>query len=134
MNYGLDTSVVVRLLAAEPPELAEIAQRTLADLNAQGETPFVDDLVIAETYFALVYNYDITKEKALEGLRLLLESGDVAASDTVLRILRTPNLATAKPGFVDRLIHGSYQARNARMVTFERASARLPNVQVLKSQ
>lgn len=36
-----------------------------------------------------------------------MESGEVEARAAV-EVLQTPNLASAKPGFVDRLIHAAY--------------------------
>ena len=39
----------------------------------------------------------------------------------------------SKPGFVDRLIHAQYGNIRAALVTFERASAKLDNVVVLKA-
>jgi len=47
-------------------------------------------------------------------------------------VVSTPRLAAAKPGFVDRVIHGNYLAAGMdEMVTFERAAAKLPAVRVL---
>lgn len=48
------------------------------------------------------------------------------------KLLATPGLESAKPGFIDRLIHGSYLRGGAeRVVTFEKAAARLPGALVL---
>lgn len=45
--------------------------------------------------------------------------------------LALPNLASAKPGFVDRLIHAASQTANTTLVTFEKAAAKLPDTLVL---
>lgn len=133
MKWGLDTTIVVRLLSGDPPGQAEIARQTLASLKAGGEIPMVDDLAVAEAYFALWYHYGIPKAEVLAALKRLLESGDVIPTGLAANILKIEHLAAAKPGFVDRLIHAGYQQRNTTLITFERASARLPGVRVLRA-
>jgi len=46
-------------------------------------------------------------------------------------VLAVPNLATANPGFVDRLIHAEYAISTKEVLTFEKAAGRLPGVRVL---
>jgi hypothetical protein len=98
----------------------------LRSLRATGEIPVVDDLAIAEAYFTLSYHYRIPKAEVLAALDRFLESGDVIATGVAAEILKIENLAVAKPGFVERLIHASYQRRDTMLVTFEKASAKLP--------
>ena len=131
MKVGLDTSVVLRLLTGEP-ELQ--ARRALAELDAlahSGAVPLVSDLVVSEVYFALQYHYGVPKGEALALLaRFLGESGvkPLGASGAVLAV---PDLATANPGFVDRLIHAEYARSTGEVLTFERAAGRFPGVRVL---
>ena len=132
MKWGLDTTVIVRLLSGDPPDLAEIARNAMARLKAAGEIPIVDDLAITEAYFALWYHYGIPKEDVLEGLRRFLASGDVIPTGSAAEILKIENLAVAKPGFLDRVIHAGYHQRNTTLITFEKASAKLPGVRVLR--
>jgi hypothetical protein len=47
------------------------------------------------------------------------------------QVMRLDRLASAKPGLVDRLIHGAYVSQGGRMATFEKASAKLDCVDVL---
>jgi len=42
-----------------------------------------------------------------------------------------PQVATAKPGFVDRLIHAGYTAAGSAMATFEKSAGKLPKSTVL---
>ncbi len=56
----------------------------------------------------------------------------IALSSHTQKILSLPNIATASPSFVDRLIHGTAQAAGATMVTFEKSADKLPNTQVLE--
>ncbi len=133
MKWGHDTTVIVRLLSGDPPDQAQIADKTLAGLRAAGEPPMVDDLTVAEAYFALWYHYRIPKVEVLAALKRFLESGDVIATGVAAEVLKIENLAVAKPGFVDRLIHARCQDRKVMLITFERASAKLPGVRVLRA-
>ena len=132
MNYGLDTSVVVRLLTEDPPHQAAAAAAWIASCRADGSPPVLTDLVVAEAYFALQTHYGVSKSDALAALRELLESGDVLARGQALRVLReTPGLASAKPGFLDRIILAEIAAAGAQMLTFEKSAAKLSGSIVL---
>lgn len=132
MTLGLDTSFIIRLLTGDPPDQAAKAQESLERSLQRGDRPRVTDIVLVETYFALQSYYDVPKAEALKALRNLLESGDVEPAGFALEILRnTPNLASAKPGFVDRIIHAEIHCRGGRLLTFEKAAMKLPSTQVL---
>jgi predicted nucleic acid-binding protein len=132
MSWGLDTTFLIRLLTEDPPGQAEIAKAELSRCLSEGERPKVTDLVVMETYFALQSHYRVPKKEALDVLRLVLESGDVEPVGFALDILqRTRNLASSKPGFVDRVIHAQIQSLGAKMLTFEKAASRLAETRVL---
>ena len=131
MNVGLDSSVVLRLLVGRPEDQTERALAFLDTLKTRGDRAVVSDLVVAEVYFALQHHYGVPKKEALSALSSMFEGGEVLPMGSAAQILDTPGLATAKPGFVDRLIHAAYSETPAGMVTFEKASGRLKNVQVL---
>ena len=59
-----------------------------------------------------------------------MEGGEVEA-DAASQVLRTPNLASAKPGFVDRLIHATYSKEQAGLVSFEKSVNKLAGAKVL---
>ena len=64
--------------------------------------------------------------------RAFLASPGIEGSGEVQAVLATPNLESAKPGFIDRVIHLNYLRSGAEEVaTFERAAAKLPKVTVL---
>lgn len=128
---GLDTSVVVRLLVGEPAEQASRAQVLLDELFEAGEKACVSDLVVSEVYFALQYHYEVPKDEALESLRKMFDSGEIVGTGAAPAVLKAKNLAKAKPGFVDRLIHEGYRKERSGMATFEKKSRRLENVRVL---
>ncbi|MCX6876517.1 MAG: hypothetical protein NTW21_22315 [Verrucomicrobia bacterium] len=91
----------------------------------------VSDLVVAETYFALQHHYGVSKQDALLGLRRLFADGEIGPLGVAAEVLGTAKPASAKPGFVDRLIHGTYTGATAEMATFEKAARRLNSVRVL---
>jgi predicted nucleic-acid-binding protein len=129
---GLDTSVVLRLLTGEPEDQAEQARRFFETQVAKGLPPCVSDQVISEAYFALCYHYEVPKSEALRVLAAFVNGGEVISLGVSAEILKQPNLARAKPGFLDRVIHAQYVDAGAQgLATFEKASARLPGVVVL---
>ncbi len=132
MKMGLDTSVVLRLLTGEPSPQAQTALRWVMNAKTRGIRLMISDLVASEVYFALQHHFNVSKAEALRHISMLLTSGDIEANGVVTGVLATPGLATAKPGFVDRLIHEQYLLDRATgMVTFERAARTLAHVELL---
>ncbi len=65
-------------------------------------------------------------------MQSFLKTPGVCGTGDVASVLETPNLESAKPGFLDRVIHRQYLGAGAGSVaTFERAWAKLPRVQLL---
>lgn len=131
MKAGLDTSVVLRLLVGQPADPAARAVALLDELSLGGHHAVVSDLVVAEAYFALQHHYGVSKQDALMGLRRLFADGEIEPLGAVAEVLAVDGLASAKPGFVDRLIQGAYAGAADEMVTFEKAASKLKSVRVL---
>ncbi|MBW8878111.1 MAG: hypothetical protein JF614_24370 [Acidobacteria bacterium] len=132
MIIGLDTSVVVRVLTGEPGDLALVALDYLQKRLKAGNRVFVSDWVIAEAYYALQHHYGASKKDTLDALRDFLASPGIEGTGEVAAVLTTPDLESAKPGFIDRVIHRNYLRSGAEeVVTFEKAAAKLPQVRVL---
>ncbi len=51
-----------------------------------------------------------------------------------LALLARDGIASAKPGFLDRLIHAEYAELGASLVTFEKAARKLPQTRLLHSK
>jgi predicted nucleic-acid-binding protein len=132
MNVGLDTSVVLRLLIGKPATQTAAAVAFLDDLRRRGDQAVVSDLVIAEAYFALQFHFKVTKAQALTSLASLLSTDEIRATGQAGSVLAQAGLSSAKPGFVDRLIHAGYAEAGSTMATFEKAAGKLPKVRVLK--
>ncbi|MFA5264175.1 MAG: PIN domain-containing protein [Opitutaceae bacterium] len=131
MKVGLDTSVVLRLLLGQPADQSQRAVAFLGEVARRGDRAVVSDLVVAETYFALQYHYGVPKKEALAALRRMFADGEIETQGIAAEVLATDGLASAKPGFVDRLIQGSYVMSGGAMATFEKASGKLKSVRVL---
>ncbi|MEI7953580.1 MAG: hypothetical protein WCJ66_00295 [Verrucomicrobiota bacterium] len=61
----------------------------------------------------------------------MLSTGEISATGQAGKVLMQSGLTTAKPAFVDRLIHASYIAAECTMATFEKSARSLPKVTVL---
>lgn len=59
--------------------------------------------------------------------------GGFTVSWNATDVLALPNLSAAKPGFVDRLIHGASHGQGHTLVTFEKAAKKLPATHALQA-
>jgi predicted nucleic-acid-binding protein len=130
-SISLDTSFVMRLLVCEPPDIFRLATGVLAEKLAARVAIHVSDLVLAEAYFALQTYYQLPKAAALATLAKFTRHSGVTVTPVARAVLALPNLASAKPGFVDRLIHGESRADGHTLVTFEKAAQKLPGTIVI---
>ncbi|HEX7786488.1 MAG TPA: hypothetical protein VF653_09735, partial [Methylomirabilota bacterium] len=73
-----------------------------------GDRLQVSDLVLAESYYALQHHYGASKRNTLAALREFLATSGIESGDDAAEVLATAGLASAKPGFIDRLIHRDY--------------------------
>lgn len=125
-TLGLDASVVLRLLTAEPADQADIALGFLREAKTASRRAFVSDLVVSETYFALQVHYRVPKKSAVRVLLDFLQSGfvELEENSAAVEALESIAVSSQKPGFVDRMIHAQYAKIPANLVTFERASSK----------
>ena len=128
---GIDTSIVLRLLVGEPESQAKKAIALLDKFTRENKQAAVSDIVISETYFALQYHYKVPKARALNTLHEFLSSGEIVALGVAPKVLEHANLASANPGFADRLIHEDYIAKCEGMASFEKAAKKLTATEVL---
>ena len=126
MTYGCDTSFLMRILTNHPgPLAAKVIAET--DKRIQGGDVFeISDLTLSEAYFSLQASYGVSKADALALLKRMSEAAGFTVSAHARDILALPNLATAKPGFVDRLIHGTYFSEGKTTIACEKSFRKLP--------
>ena len=133
MRYGVDTSIVLRVLTGKPESLASAVRTRLEGLWLDGVVLDVCGLVASETYFALQHSYRLSKESALNALAKLSVHPGFRLSNHVIAALQTQNLATAKPGFLDRVIHKTYVNDDGSvMLTCEKDARKLDGVEVVR--
>ena len=123
---GLDTSIILRLLVGEPEEQANVAQAYLTDCYLDGIQVFISDIVVGETYRALIHHYEATKEEAINALLKLLSSPMISTSGHAVSILSEYRGIGA--GLMDRLIRMNFLEVAHEVITFDKDFAKLPNV------
>jgi predicted nucleic acid-binding protein len=74
LNYFLDTSMVVRYLTGDSPELAEKAAKIIDST----ETLYVTDVVIVETAYVLTSVYEVSRSLVVNSLIALLQKNNIA--------------------------------------------------------
>lgn len=125
--------MVLRLLVGVPGDQAKVALDFVNARRVGNDSMNVSDLVLSETYFALQAFYKIPKSQAIEMISLWVAESGMNFSPNAIQVIALPNLASAKPGFVDRLIHGESHGQGRTLVTFEKAAKNLPSTLVLKA-
>lgn len=128
--YGIDTSILVRLLTGQPAaDYRTTVERLMALRTSQPEHLIAANIVIAEAYAVLQHHYGLAKPDVRAALVSVLTSGLVepAGGDAVLDALKTAK----EPGLTDRLIALDYAGRGATTLTVDRKMASLPDCQRL---
>ena len=131
MTYGLDTSVVVRLLVSEPQALAAKAKDFVEAALDEGHLFYISDLAISETYFVLQHHYGKTKESAISSIKAIQEMPGFSFSSEAKAALNTPEAWKARPGFVDRMIAAEYAAKGFVTVSCEKDFRKLDFTEVI---
>ena len=131
MTFGLDTSVVLRLLTGQPTDLAAKALARYQDGIAAGDDFSVSDLVASESYYAIQHHYGKSKEEALEALKNFSSGEGISFSQNFLSAINTPNIHRAAPGFVDRMLTADYGGRGQITLSCEKSFQRLPDTEVI---
>ena len=96
-----------------------------------GDTFFVSDLVVSETYYALQHHYGKTKEESTGALLRLSDDDAIAFSEGVESALALPDQAKANPGFMGRVLAADYRGRGQITVSCEKSFRRLPDTEVV---
>ena len=129
-RFGIDTSVLVRLLSGDPVAEFERCVRCLSALvEDDGAEVFASNQVIGEAYVAVQHHYGVSKADARAGLAEVLRSGLVAPlhGPTVFAAIE----ASAGAGLLDRLITDDYSRAGLEVLTLDRRMGSLPGVRRL---
>ena len=128
-SIGIDTSVLVRLITGDPPDIHFHCVEALNELVADGVEVFASNQVIGEAYIAVQHHYGVNRDEARAGLLNALTSGLVAPLNgrAVLDALE----ASGEPGLLDRLIANDYARSGIDSLTLDRRMASLPGVRLI---
>ncbi|MCY4586211.1 MAG: hypothetical protein OXB98_09270 [Bryobacterales bacterium] len=129
-RFGIDTSVLVRLLTGDPTADFAYCVRKLSTLvEEDGSEVFASNQVIGEAYIAVQHHYGVSKADARAGLLEVLRSGLVSPLNghAVFSALET----SKSPGLFDRLIADEHSRAGLEILTLDRMMALLSDVLLL---
>ena len=128
-HIGIDTSILVRLVTGEPPDILARCVEHLRDLGSGNVRVFASNQVIGEAYVTIQIHYGFSNEEARDGLLSVLTGGLVAPLNgrAVLEALSE----TGGPGLFDRLITNDYSHVGLETLTLDRQMASLPGARLL---
>jgi predicted nucleic-acid-binding protein len=131
-TYGLDTSILVRLLTCDPE--ADYIQTLSALEDVLDREPqsrlCVSNMVIAEAYAAVHYHYGVTKGDTRAALFDILQSGliEPQGGRPVLDVIRA---ADKGAGLADRLIVNDYRNSHYVALTNDKRMAKVEGARLL---
>lgn len=128
-SIGIDTSVLVRLVTGQPPDLFRLCVERLSALCAADAAVVASNQVIGEAYVTLQRHYGVSKEDARAELRTTLTSGLVAPLNG--RAVLDALAASGGPGLFDRLIADDYARVGMETLTLDRQMASLPHARLV---
>ena len=126
-RFGIDTSVLVRLLTEDPEaEFEYCVEKLRTMVDDRSDEIFVSNQVIGEAYIAVQQHYGVAKAEARSSLLNALQSGLVSPLNgpPVIEALE----ATGGPGLFDRLIVDEYSRSGLEVLTLDRKMASLSDV------
>lgn len=128
-RFGIDTSILVRLLTGQPEPDFQNCVNQLRGLMEQGCEIFASNQVIGEAYIAVQHHYGVSKANARAAIIDVLISGLVGPANgpSVVAALE----ASDGPGLFDRLIVDDYARIGLEVLTLDRRMARLVDARLL---
>ena len=129
-RFGIDTSILVRLLTGEPEDAFDRCVRKLRALvEDDGAEIFASNQVIGETYIAVQHHYGVSKRDARAGLLDVLGSGLVAPLNGNSALAAIGSSSGA--GLLDQLIADDYTRADLTTLTLDAKMASLPGARRL---
>ena len=129
-RFGIDTSILVRLLTGKPEQLyAPCLSALRALIEGQGAQILVSNAVVGEAYIAVQHHYGVSKVDARTGMLKVLRSGLVSPLNG--RLVLTAIESHSGAGLIDRLIADDYRRAGMLTLTLDREMSALPTAQLL---
>lgn len=129
-RFGIDTSILVRLLTGEPEaDFALCVSKLQALTENENAELFASNQAIGEAYVAVQHHYGVSKGEARDGLLTVLRSGLVAPLNGSSALAAIDGRQGA--GLMDRLIIDDYARAGLPVLTLDRKMSALPGAQHL---
>ena len=129
-RYGIDTSVLVRLMSRDSLDEYRRCVAVLTDIveNQNGEI-VASNQAIGEAYVAVQHHYGATRAEARTELLNIFRSGLIRplSGARIMRILETVRGA----GLIDHLIVDGYSESGYETLTLDKKMGNLPGARVL---
>lgn len=130
-RFGIDTSILVRLLTGEPrEEFLDCVAGLIRLVEQEGGKIFASNQVIGEAYVAVQHHYRVSKPEARAGLLDVLRSGLLSPLNG--HAVFTALEASGGAGLLDRLIADDYTRAGLAVLTLDRKMAALTDVRRLR--
>ena len=129
-RYGIDTSILVRLVTGQPKDTYQYCLNSLHHLaDVEGDEIYVSNQVIGETYVALQHHYGVPKSRARSSIISALQGGLILPLNgpSVFKLLE----AKGGAGLFDRLIADEYEKSGLETLTLDRRMDKLPHTRIL---
>ena len=120
-RYGIDTSVLVRLVTGDPADMYAHTVGELSKLIQRGDEVLASNQVIGEAYIAIQHHYGIEKGTVRSELSRTLLSGLVAPLNG--RAVNDLLEARGGAGLIDRLISDDYSQQGLSVLTLDQRMA-----------
>ena len=129
-RFGIDTSILVRLLTGKPEDTYQACRNALQVLiEDRGARIFASNMVIGEAYIAVQHHYGVAKEDARDALLKVLNSGMVSPLHGRSVLAAIADRAGA--GLLDRLIADHYRREELVILTLDRRMSKLSATELL---
>ncbi len=129
-RYGIDTSVLVRLMSRDSLDEYRRCVAVLTDIveNQNGEI-VASNQAIGEAYVAVQHHYGATRAEARNEILNIFRSGLIRplSGSRIMRILQTARGV----GLVDHLIVDGYSESGYETLTLDKKMGNLPGARVL---
>lgn len=119
---AVDTNVLVRLIVADDPKQAALAQSLIEEAIGEGTTCYVSTPVLCELEWVLVSRYQVPRTEIAAVLQRLLDNSVFTFEDRNVLLQALAAYRHSRAGFADHLIGAKAQAFGATTTwTFDRA-------------
>jgi predicted nucleic-acid-binding protein len=131
---GLDTNVVVRYLVQDDPGQSAAATRLMERVLSAELPGFITSITLCEIVWVLTECYDADRVRIGSVIEGLLASRQLVVEESEIVWNALHDWRKTSADFSDALIGRKVIARGGeKIVTFDRAAAKLPGFELLKS-